>query len=116
MNTKNVVTRATAVKFALELPEVKANAEVSAVLSALYTQLTKPRKASAKKVNPETQERRERVLSALADAGKALTCTQTAELAGVSQAQANAAIKALIESGAVKREVVKRVAMFSIAE
>lgn len=116
MNTqKNVMTRATALRFALDLPEVQANAEVTTVLTTMLAQITKPRAKAERKPNAEAQERRERVLSALIEAGEPMTCTQTAERAGVSQAQANAALKALTapECGLVKREVIKRVAMFS---
>lgn len=112
------MTRADAIRYTLTLDAVKANSEVSAVLEAMLVQLTKPRAKGERKVNPETQERRERVLSALMEASEPMTCTAVAQASGVSQAQANAALKALIapECGQVKREVIKRVAYFSIAE
>lgn len=112
------MTRATAIRFALDLPEVKANADVSATLEAMLTQLTKPRAKGERKPNAEVQARREAVLSALSTATEPLTCTAVAQSIGISQAQANAALKALTapECGKVRREVVKRVAYFSIVE
>lgn len=117
MNTqKNTMTRANALRFALSLSEVQSNAEVSTVLETMLAQITKPRAKGERKVNAEVVERRERILSVLSTADKALTCTAVAQSADVSQAQANAGLKALIDAGLVSREVVKRVAYFTIVK